>query len=115
MTYEQGAFYYMQTESFEEKRRYKRIAIDGEAECEIFSVEPQTLRMRSRKDKMQVKVNNLSLGGLQIITDTQIHNEQILRMKIRFQAVDSFIWGYSQVRWCTYDDTSGKYRVGLQF
>ena len=104
-----------QINPFEEKRRHKRVAIDAEAECEIFATESQAVMLNRQMNKLHVKVENISMGGLQIITDMQMPVEQILRMKVDFIAPKCAIWVYSQVRWSCFDAKISKYRVGLQF
>lgn len=101
--------------TYEEKRKFERVSIDAEAECEVFSVDCQALALNRQNSKIYVKVDNISLGGLHIITEAQIPVEQILRMKVKFKENGYIVWIYSQVRWFSFDDTLKKYRVGLQF
>ena len=104
-----------QTANFEEKRRFKRVPLEAEAECEIFSVECQALMLNRHNHKATVKVDNMSMGGLRITTDMLMAVEQILRMKIKISSNGFVFWVYTQVRWSRYDSKLGKYRVGLEF
>ena len=104
-----------QAAGYEEKRRYKRVNVDAEAVCEIFSVDSQSLRLNKYTPKIPAKVENISMGGLQIIADAQVPVEQILRMKVVFNVSGKVIWVYSQARWASFDPKINKYRIGLQF
>ena len=100
---------------FTEKRAYKRVSVDAETECEIFSVESQMLSLARKKNKYKFNVANLCLDGMQIITDKMISAEEILRMKVIFRDFPEIIWVYSQVRWSRFDSELNKYRTGVQF
>ncbi len=99
---------------YEEKRRYKRVSVDAEAVCEIFCVDSQSLLLNRHTPKIHAKVENISMGGMQIVIEKQVPKEQILRMKITF-GCGKVIWVYSQARWSVYDAKINKYRIGVQF
>jgi c-di-GMP-binding flagellar brake protein YcgR len=102
-------------ENYIEKRKFKRASVNGSAEFEIFCTQSQSILMKTKREKKEADILNLSLGGLQIISDINISEEQILRMKIIFKESGAVIYAYSQVRWAAYDEQIKKYRIGLEF
>ena len=104
-----------QAENYEEKRKFKRVSVNADAEFEFFQAVSQASMLNKQNQKMNAKVDNISLGGLQIITDFEIPCEQILRMRVCFGNTGFKIGAYSQVRWSRFDEKLKKYRVGLQF
>lgn len=99
----------------DEKRAYKRVPVDAQAECEVFSAEPQLISMNREKARYNFRVENICLGGLQLITDRMLPKESILRVKVIFNGIPETICAYTQVRWCSFDGDIKGYRAGLEF
>ena len=98
-----------------EKRAYKRVPVNAQAECEVYSPEPQLISMNRKKTRYNYRVENICLGGLQLITDRLLPAESILRVKVIFNGIPETICAYTQVRWCRFDNNIKSYRTGLEF
>ena len=97
-----------------ERRKYKRVVLNVPVEYEIFRALSQALVIKDRSVKFTAVSENISAGGIQIISEIDMQPEQILKLKI-FHGKTSRINAHAIVRWTAFDSRLGKYRIGLEF
>jgi len=64
------------------------------------------------------RVSNMSIEGLQLISDCAIEQDQELHLKISVsnnQDNHNYAEFDAEVRWCKRNDRTGKYDIGLKF
>jgi c-di-GMP-binding flagellar brake protein YcgR len=98
----------------EERRKYKRVNLNVPVEYEIFRALSQSLVTKDKAMKYEALCENISAGGIQLISDIDMQPEQILKLKI-LHSGEPRINAHATVRWSAFDKRLGKYRIGLEF
>jgi c-di-GMP-binding flagellar brake protein YcgR len=97
-----------------ERRKYKRVAVKIPVEYELFRALSQALIAKNKATRFTAVSENISAGGIQIITELDLQQEQIVKLKILHENSPKMC-AHAIVRWSAYDKSAGRFRVGLEF
>jgi c-di-GMP-binding flagellar brake protein YcgR len=95
----------------EDKRRGKRIREENKLICEIVSFD----KVFKQKKIFCTLTKDISLGGVNIRTDTFLPVDTVVRMELSLPKIQKIIWLKGKVKWAKslYDDEV--YELGLEF
>ncbi len=102
-------------EIFIERRKYKRVDKKFKVNYKLVSMPNEIKNIKEEALKKEAESANISVGGIQIIVDTELQPEQILRIEFKPDGKEESIITFAEVRWCAKDGSLGKYRTGIEF
>ena len=97
-----------------ERRKYKRVAVKIPVEYELFRAISQAVIAKNKAARFTAVSENISAGGMQIITELDQPQEQIVKLKI-LNENSPRMCAHAMVRWSAFDEDAGRFRVGLEF
>lgn len=98
-----------------EKRRHKRVEKKITVTYKVVSMPSEIEKIKSAAEKNETQTANISVGGIQLIDNTGLAPEQILRIELKLESVKSNIVTFAEVKWSAKDDNIKKYRTGIEF
>jgi c-di-GMP-binding flagellar brake protein YcgR len=103
------------TETFDERRKYKRAELRVNAEYALLHFKPNVLLRDKLALKHKAQTVNISEGGLQLLNDSALEPGQIVRIAFRPKEEEKGINAFAKVKWAGYDGGIGKFRIGMEF
>lgn len=102
-------------EIFIERRKYKRVDKKFKVNYKLVSMPQEVKNIKEEALKKEAESANISIGGIQIIVNNELHPEQILRIEFKPEGKEESIITFAEVRWCAKDVNLEKYRTGIEF
>jgi c-di-GMP-binding flagellar brake protein YcgR len=98
-----------------EKRKHKRIDKKVTVTFKVVSMPSEIEKIKTAAEKNSSETVNISVGGVQLINDSGLKPEQILRIEIRLENAKTNIVTFAEVKWSAKDDNIKRYRTGIEF
>ena len=98
-----------------EKRRHKRVDKKVTVTYKVVSMPSELEKIKTAAEKNETETANISVGGIQLIDDSGLSPEQILRIEIKLESIKTNIVTFAEVKWSAKDDNIKKFRTGIEF
>ncbi len=98
-----------------EKRKFKRVDKRITVKYKVVSMPAEVEKIKTAAVKNQTETANISVGGIQLIDDTPLSPEQIVRLEIKLDTHPNPIVTFAEVKWSAKDDNIKRYRTGIEF
>jgi len=102
-------------DGFEERRKHKRIDLKTTIEYRILRFVPQASIGRAAPIERTAEIVNISAGGLQIVDNTGLSNDQVVKLRFKLKEREDNINAFARIRWSNFDSHINKYRMGMEF
>ena len=102
-------------EIFIERRKHKRIDKKFKVNYKLISLPSEAQNIKAEAYKKEAESANISVGGIQLICDDELHSEQIIRVEFTLAGKTEPVITFAEVRWCAKDIHLNKYRAGIEF
>lgn len=102
-------------EIFIERRRHKRIDKKFKVNYKLISLPNEVQNIKAEAYKREAESANISVGGIQLISNYELQMEQIIRVEFVLEGKAEPVITFAEVRWCAKDINSNKYRTGIEF
>ncbi|MCE5301288.1 MAG: PilZ domain-containing protein [Spirochaetia bacterium] len=97
-----------------EKRKHKRVEKRLSVSFKVVSMPAEVARIKQAVDKNSGDTVNISLGGVQLISEAGLVPEQIIRLELYTDKSGSVVT-FAETRWSNKEEKTGKYRTGIEF
>jgi len=98
-----------------EKRKFKRVEKKITVTYKVISMPAELEKIKSAAVKNETETANISVGGIQLIDDSPLKPEQIVRLEIKLPNHPAPIVTFAEIKWSAKDDDIKRYRTGIEF
>ena len=98
-----------------EKRKFKRVDKRIIVTYKVVSMPSEVEKIRNAATRNEAESANISVGGIQLIDDTALTPDQIVRLEIKLENNPNLIVTFAEIKWSAKDDNIKRFRTGIEF